>query len=106
MSFEIRALRDSCLVLSVAEANFGILDAQALITMIADIEAFDTADELISYFGPDAVVHEDDSISARVGDNYTATFIPTGLRFDRNPDGRVIWSSVSRLKLMEIKRCR
>jgi hypothetical protein len=102
VSFETRELKEAVLILRAAEARFGAVNAQALIALIADIEAFGDAEQLLAFMGDDAVIGEDDSLSLPVGANYRATFIAAGSRFGRNAGSRVIWSSVTRLKMMEV----
>ena len=102
VSFEPRGLQEAVLILRVAEARYGAVNAQAMIAMIADIEAFDNAEQLLAFIGDDAVLEEDDSLSLPIGADCRATLITAGKRFDRDAGGRVIWSSVTRLKLMAV----
>jgi hypothetical protein len=103
VSFKTVALQKACLVLELAEEQFGAVHAQALIALLAEIEAFGTAAELIDFL--DAPVALNDSLSLPIGSDYRATFTATGARYGRDDEGRVVWSSVTRLKLMQITGC-
>ena len=91
--------------LEEAEQRFGSALAQALISLIADAEAFDSADEMIAFFGPDAHVGEDNSLSIAIGSDCRAKFVPVGVKFTRDDNGRADWTTVQRLKLVKVSRC-
>ena len=103
VSFETRCLQKICLTIEAAERRLGPIHAQALIALIADIEAFEDAGQVIDFFGCAAVCPGDDSLSLSIGASYRARFLAAGKRFGCDPNGKVIWSSVKRLKLMEIE---
>lgn len=103
VSFETRDLQEACLTLRIAEERFGALHAQALIALIAEIEAFKDADQLIAFIGDYAVIGDDDSLSLPIGANSRARFVAAGTRFERDVKSRVVWSSVTRFKLMEVE---
>lgn len=105
VSFETAALQQACLVLELAEEQFGAVHARALIALLAEIEAFGTAAELIDFLGDEAAVALNDSLSLPIGSDYRATLVATGTRYGRDDEGRVAWLSVTRLKLMQITRC-
>lgn len=105
VSFETAALQQTCLVLELAEEQFGAVHAQALIALLAEIEAFGTAAELIDFLVDDAPIALDDSLSLPIGSDYRATLVATGTRYGRDHEGRVVWSSVTRLKLVQITGC-
>jgi hypothetical protein len=102
VSFQTRCLQEICLTIQAAERTFGPVHAQALSTLIADIEAFEDASQVIDFFGFAEVCREDDSLFLPIGANYQARFVAVGKRFGCDADGKVVWSSVKRLKLMEI----
>jgi hypothetical protein len=89
----------------MAEQRFGSAHAQALVSLIADAEAFQNANELIEFFGSEARVAENDLISLAIGSEYRVGFIAAGVRFVRDADGRVDWTSVQRLKVVDLSRC-
>lgn len=89
----------------MAEQQLGSAHAQALVSLIADAEAFENANELIEFFGSEAHVAADDTISLAIGPNYRVEFVAVGIRFVRDPDGRVDWASVQRLKVLDLSRC-
>jgi hypothetical protein len=88
----------------MAEQWLGVHAAQLLIGMLADIEAFDNAGELIDFFGKDANIAGNDSLSLAVGPTYRATFGAVGASVTRLGDGSPDWTKVQRLKLMDISR--
>jgi hypothetical protein len=75
-------------------------------TIIAEAEAFDNAEELISFYGAAALVSETDSLELAMGAGYRAEFIATGIQFRRQNSGKIDWASVQRLKLLKLKRSR
>lgn len=105
VSFETAALQQACYVIELAEEQFGAVHAQALIALLADIEAFETGAELIEFLGDDAAVALDDSLSLPIGSDYRAALVAAGARYSRDGSGRVVWSSVTRLKLLKITGC-
>lgn len=104
VSFETRDLYECCCRVDIAEQRLGALHAQALATLIADVEAFDNAADLINFFDSDACITEDDSLFLPIGSDYRAKFVVAGTRFQRHGTGRVDWTSVHRLKLTDISR--
>ena len=103
VSFQSQELHDCCCIATVAEEILGGVHAQALKTIIADAEAVETAAEFLQLREPFASVDVDDSLLADVGANYRARFVPIGQEFTRDDEGRVVWSSVRRLKLMALE---
>jgi hypothetical protein len=106
VSYDTTALQQACYVLEHAEQQYGAVHAQALIALIADVEAFDNGAELIDFWNEELVITNDDSLLLPVGADYRATLTAVGSRYQRDADGRVVWSSVTRLKLLAITRCR
>lgn len=88
----------------MAEQRLGSARAQALVSLIADAEAFQNANELIEFFGSEAHVSENGSISLAIGSDYRVEFVAAGVRFVRYADGRVDWTSVQRLKVLYLSR--
>lgn len=104
ISFEDESLHDTCIDLSRAEAEYGSLHAAALVTFISDARAFENVQELIDFPGQEIKILEDDSLSVAIGSDYCASLVVVAKRFDRDAMGRVIWSSVTRLKLVTMSR--
>lgn len=104
VSFETRDLLECCSSIEKAERLLGAPDAQLLVAVLADIEAFDSAGELINFFGNDASLAGDDSLSLPIGPNYRAAFLAVGARLSRLEDGSLDWTRVQRLKLLKISR--
>jgi hypothetical protein len=104
VSFETSDLRECCWRIEVAEQQLGTVHAQALVTLIAELEAFEIAAEMLSFMRTSAIITDSDSLLIEVGSDYVATFVPVGVRFGRDEYGRVDWSTVRRLKLTEISK--
>jgi hypothetical protein len=105
ISFGTRELLDCCSSLAAAEQRLGSAHAQTLISLIADAEAFEVAHGLIEFFGSQANIDEHDSLFLAIGSDYRAQFVPAGVRFARNAEGKIDWASVQRLKLVDISGC-
>lgn len=105
MSFETTRLKSLCLVLNEAEATLGTMNAKALTTMIADIEAQENGEEMLAYMNDIAQVGGDDTLKIAFGRECLGTFVPVGKRFQRDSKGRIVWSTVERLKLLAIGGC-
>lgn len=104
ISFEDQELHDTCIELDKAELAFGSLNAGALITFISEARAFENVQELMDFLGDQITISADDSLSVSIGSDYGAALVVTGKRFERGADRRIIWSSVTRLKLVTISR--
>jgi hypothetical protein len=79
------------------------MHAQELISVIADMEALENAEDLLEFFNGRLRIAEDDQICLQLGTYYQMTFIAVGRKFTKNVQGRVAWSSVTRLKLLDIR---
>ena len=60
LSFEDQSLLDTCLDLQRAEQMFGRIAAEALVTFISDMLAFENALEMIDLLGDTAMISSDD----------------------------------------------
>lgn len=105
ISFDSRNLLECCSTLEAAEQRLGSAYAQALLSLIADAESFENAAELIEFFGPAAHVGDGDTISIAIGSDYRIEFVAAGTRFRRKAEGEIAWTSVQRLKLVNLLRC-
>lgn len=105
VSYETTALQQACFALELAERQYGAVHAQALTALIADIEAFENVGELIEFWGDELFITIDDTLSLPVGAHYRAMLAAVGARYRRDAEGRVVWSSVTRLKLLAITGC-
>jgi hypothetical protein len=103
VSFHTRELLERCSSLEKAELLHGAAAAQALIGVLADIEALDNCGELMDLFGEDAKIVKDNMISLNFGSDHFATFIAVGAKLVHLRDGNLDWRLVKRLKLIEIK---
>jgi hypothetical protein len=104
VSFEDQALHDTCVDLERAELMLGSVSAGALVSFISDALAFENVDELIDYLGGDVKILQDDSLSVAIGSDYRAALVAVGKRVVRDAADRVVWSSVTRVKLVQISR--
>lgn len=104
ISFEDGALHDCCVNLQRAEQKYGSVHAGALVTFISEATSFENVGGLLDLLGKDANIASDDSLSVSIGSDYRAILVAVGRRFDRDANGRVVWATVTRLKLVEISR--
>lgn len=88
--------------MNVAETKLGRIDALAMVTMIADVEAQDNCLELLQYFADDAKCLRPPEIVIQFGSGMVANFAVSGRRYQLSADGEVDWQTVTRLKLMAI----
>jgi len=104
ITFEGESLHEACVDLHKAEQAYGSIAAASLVTFLSDAQAFETADELIDLFGHDINISVNDSLSVAIGSDYRAALVVVGTRHKVDASGRIVWSSVTRLKLLEISR--
>jgi hypothetical protein len=102
ISYETEYLRGICLESYCAEEAIGGISARALHTFIADAEACETALELLNLVGKDAEVTLAAALFISIGSSYQLQLTPVGNSFNLDTQGRVDWSSVTRLKVLEI----
>ncbi len=102
-SFKDIDLHDTCTDLARAEERLGRLSAQAMARVFSDASAFDSVAELLEFLGPEAHISDNDTFCVLIGSDYMLEMTPVGTRFKRI-EGKTVWSSVTRLKLAEIKR--
>lgn len=104
ITFEGEPLHEICVDLHKAEQAYGSIAAAALVTFLSDAHAFESADELIDFFGKDINISANDSLSVAIGSDYRAALVVVGTRHKVDAGGRIVWSSVTRLKLLELSR--
>jgi len=78
--------------------------AAALVTFLSDARSLETVDELLDLFGNEIKITVDDSLSVAIGADYRADLVVVGSRHLRDAKGRIVWASVTRLKIMAISR--
>lgn len=105
ISFKTQELRDTCHTLENAENRYGSLHAAALVEVLADAEALDNAADFIALYRGSGCVVVGDSISLKIGSEYVLSWIALGVGLQRTVEGEIVWSSVTRLKLMTIDKC-
>ncbi|MEM6411226.1 MAG: hypothetical protein AAF683_06795 [Pseudomonadota bacterium] len=89
-------------MLCEAELALGTVNAKALVSVIADIEAHENAEEMMDYMDGIVRANENETLEIAFGNNYCAQLMPVGTRFQHSDDGQIIWSSVERLKVTAI----
>lgn len=104
MSFENTALHDMCVDLDRAEQMFGSITASALVNFISDAISFENVGELIEFLTGDVEIRMDDSLFIALGSDYRAYLVVVGTQFRRDAQGRIVWDTVTRLKLVQISR--
>lgn len=104
LTFEGEPLHEICADLEKAEQAYGSIAAAALVSFISDAVSFETANELLGFLGDDIKILPDDSLSVAIGSDYRATLVVVGTRYSRDAEGRIVWASVTRLKLLAISR--
>ena len=85
-----------------AEELLGSLHAQAFINLVAEIEAFGSAADLMDFLGDGACVVNDDALHLTIGLDYEGSFLAVDARIVRTDTGTIDWTSVRRLKLVQI----
>lgn len=104
ITFGNQELLERCSTEEAAAEAFGPALARALMTLLADASAFENAEELMNYVDSEGKFKPDDSLSISIGSDYRAAFVIAGREHDRDAGGTIVWSSVERLKLVEIER--
>lgn len=104
VSFENQALHDDCVNLQRADLLLGSVNAEALVSFLSDAAAFENVGELIAFLGEDVRISLDDSLFVAIGSEYRAELVVVGTRFRRGRTGQIDWSSVTRLKLVQLSR--
>lgn len=92
-------------MLSAAEVALGTVSAKALVSIIADIEAHENAEEMIDFMDGIVQAQGNDTLEISLGSKLCAFLVPVGTRFQRGNSGQVIWSTVERLKVTAIGEC-
>lgn len=103
LSFDNQLVHDACTDLDRAERLYGRVEAEDLVALISDALALENAQELISLHGG-IIIEGNDSLHVPIGADYRAELVPVGTRFNRSGDGRVLWETVMRLKLVKVSR--
>ena len=104
IAFEDEALHATCVNLDRAEQAYGTVSAAALVTFLSDAVSVENVEELIGIMGEEIMILADDSLSVAIGSDYRAALSVVGTRHMTDASGRIVWSSVARLKLLAISR--
>ena len=84
-----------------ADATYGASAALSLFRLLADAEAADSADELISVYNNAVSFGEGDSLSIDFAPQCRARFVPVNAKQKGADD--LDWSQVKRLKLVQVR---
>jgi hypothetical protein len=101
ISYRNRELAHRCTKLDIAQQWLGPTNAQALIDLIADSEALETAQALLDFY--DAKIHEGDSLLVGFSPQCKAVLMPIGPKIQRTAGGAPAWEQVRRLILVAVK---
>lgn len=101
ISYRSRELAHRCTKLETAQQWLGPTNAQALVDLIADAEAFENAQALIDFY--DAKIQEDHSFLVGFSPQCEAVLMPIGSKMLRTAGGTPAWEQVRRLMLIEIR---
>jgi hypothetical protein len=104
IAFEDEGLHGTCVNLERAEQAYGSVSAAALVTFLSDAESLESVEELMGVMGEEIIILPDDSLSVAIGSDYRAALVVVGTRHALDASGRIVWSSVARLKLLAISR--
>jgi hypothetical protein len=102
VSFQTADLRNCCCKADVAEKKLGTTHAEALGSVISEAEASETAEDFIELYKPEDV-DQGDSLLVTIGAGYQARFVAAGQAFSRVGEGATDWSTVRRVKLVELE---
>jgi hypothetical protein len=102
LSFGTAALRDSCVALERAEQAFGVAIAADLIRFLAEVEAADTARELMSLYEAEHTTNGD-SLRVRFTSRCEAWLDAVRVPVRGGSGTSDIWTTVRRVKLMNVR---
>lgn len=98
VSYDGALLRSLALEQAVAAERLGDAAAGWLHALLAEVEAAETADDILSLHG-DAVTGDRDSLSVSLGPELTASFRVVREKGAFDAAGNPVWHAVRRLKL-------
>ncbi|MFT0892972.1 hypothetical protein [Pseudochelatococcus sp. G4_1912] len=104
ISFGSNDLRDCCCIAEVAEKKLGPHLAMDLFNLLAEAEAFDNVAQWHEILDTHLSFAKDDTFVVQIGVGLVAVFIPVGESYLIDDKRMIVWASVKRLKLTEIKR--
>lgn len=102
LSFGTAELRDSCAALERAEQAFGATIAAALIRFLAEVEAADTAQELLYLYENEYTINGD-SLRVRFTSKCEACLDAVRVPIRGGSGATDIWTTVQRVKLMNVR---
>lgn len=78
--------------------------ARDFLAFIADIEASSSAEEAAIFLGNDIAKLNENSVSFVLDGQCEIKMIAVGTKFSTSDSGSVLWSTVTRLKLISVRR--
>lgn len=104
ISFHTEEIRDQCCDINISQKAFGDYVANNLITIIAEIEAFDNAHEALDFIENNITINDNEEVSFEFSPNYFITFVAVDKKFARNNQNDIDWSTVKRMKLLGVSK--
>lgn len=101
ISYASRELARRCTKLELAQEWLGPTNAQALVDLIADVEALENARALIAFYHPE--VQAGNSLSITFSPQWKAVLKPTGPKVLRTAGDEPAWEQVRRLILVDVQ---
>jgi hypothetical protein len=103
LAFSTKALRDLCTKRDVAMSEIGVPAAQELATILADIQAVETVDDLCALRGPQMHDPELGAKSLILKSGYTLTFCSAHPPKKGTKSLETDWADVTRIRIQTIE---
>lgn len=102
VSYETAELKAICLNLEVADRHLGRVYANNLMTLLADAEACETAQDWHDILGDDLQITASDAFTVCLGARYTLELVSVDGHRKTGADGSALWNTVEFVKLVRI----
>ena len=102
LAFQTKELRDVCERRAVATAKIGVAAALELEQRLADIDAVETAAELIRLFPDYVVKRASDEFLLRLSSGHELVLRSGHVETATTPDGSTDWTKVMRFRVMAL----
>lgn len=104
IAFRIRSLRSLCESEDVMRQAFGPDAAKALKVCLADLRAAETINDVLSATVAEVPQTRGHSLSITPSRGFRLVVCANHVENPRQPNGKVDWSSISRIKIMSIEQ--
>ena len=104
IAFETELLRDKCLRAEVAEQHFGSAEAESLFSILADIKAAQTADDLFLARILDGENANCPKMQLDFGRMGKLELVSNHTKHNGPNASRVTWSQVKRVRIVEVMK--